>query len=109
MPKPSRSGASRQHRRQGKVRLDRHFWPSAAFHPMTLDPSRVPIHPDDLTMPTASPHPQPAPMAPAAERPHTVDVLGVQLALTDYERTMDWIDDTIARRGRGYVIPAAVH
>jgi len=76
---------------------------------MTLDPSRVPIHPDNLTMPTASPHPQPAPMAPAAERPHTVDVLGVQLALTDYERTMDWIDDTIARQRRGYVIAAAVH
>ena len=38
-----------------------------------------------------------------------VPVLGVPLALTDYERTMDWMDATIAAGGRGYVIPAAVH
>ncbi len=29
-----------------------------------------------------------------------VDVLGVPLALTDYERTMDWIDATVAAGGR---------
>jgi N-acetylglucosaminyldiphosphoundecaprenol N-acetyl-beta-D-mannosaminyltransferase len=38
-----------------------------------------------------------------------VQVLGIPLALTDYERTMDWIDATVARRDRGYVIAAAVH
>lgn len=42
-------------------------------------------------------------------RPDTVDVLGVPLALMDYERTMDWMDAMVAARRRAYVIPAAVH
>lgn len=41
--------------------------------------------------------------------PPAVDVLGVPLALTDYERTIDWMDATIASRGRGYICVAAVH
>jgi N-acetylglucosaminyldiphosphoundecaprenol N-acetyl-beta-D-mannosaminyltransferase len=41
--------------------------------------------------------------------PPGVDVLGVPLALTDYERTMDWMDATIAEGGKGYVCVAAVH
>jgi N-acetylglucosaminyldiphosphoundecaprenol N-acetyl-beta-D-mannosaminyltransferase len=41
--------------------------------------------------------------------PPTVDVLGVPLALTDYERTMDWMDATIRTRGKGYVCVAATH
>ena len=36
-------------------------------------------------------------------------VLGVPLAVTDYERTLDWIDETVARRARGYICVAAVH
>jgi N-acetylglucosaminyldiphosphoundecaprenol N-acetyl-beta-D-mannosaminyltransferase len=36
-------------------------------------------------------------------------VLGVPLALTDYERTLDWIDTVVAGRGRGYVCVANVH
>jgi N-acetylglucosaminyldiphosphoundecaprenol N-acetyl-beta-D-mannosaminyltransferase len=36
-------------------------------------------------------------------------VLGVPLALTDYERTLDWIEDTVNRRARGYICVAAVH
>src|SRR4051794_26803997 len=36
-------------------------------------------------------------------------VLGVPLALTDYEATLDWIDATVAARGRGYLCVAAVH
>ncbi len=36
-------------------------------------------------------------------------VLGVPLALTDYEKTLDWIDGTVATQGRGYVCVAAVH
>jgi N-acetylglucosaminyldiphosphoundecaprenol N-acetyl-beta-D-mannosaminyltransferase len=36
-------------------------------------------------------------------------VLGVPLALTDYEKTLDWIDGTVATHGRGYVCVAAVH
>lgn len=41
--------------------------------------------------------------------PPTVEVLDVPLALTDYERTMDWIDATVAGGGRGYICVAAVH
>jgi N-acetylglucosaminyldiphosphoundecaprenol N-acetyl-beta-D-mannosaminyltransferase len=41
--------------------------------------------------------------------PPTVPVLGVPLALTDYERTMDWMDATIAQRGKGYICVAATH
>jgi N-acetylglucosaminyldiphosphoundecaprenol N-acetyl-beta-D-mannosaminyltransferase len=41
--------------------------------------------------------------------PPTVDVLGVPLALTDYDRTIDWIDATGAGRDRGYICVAAVH
>jgi N-acetylglucosaminyldiphosphoundecaprenol N-acetyl-beta-D-mannosaminyltransferase len=45
----------------------------------------------------------------AAVPPPTVDVLGVPLALTDYERTMDWMDAAVAERRREYVCVAAVH
>ena len=37
------------------------------------------------------------------------DVLGVPMALTDYEGTMDWIDASIAHREKGYVCVAATH
>jgi len=39
----------------------------------------------------------------------TAPVLGVPLAVTDYEKTMDWMDGMIARRERGYICVAAVH
>jgi N-acetylglucosaminyldiphosphoundecaprenol N-acetyl-beta-D-mannosaminyltransferase len=45
----------------------------------------------------------------AALPPQTVDVLGVPLALTDYERTMAWMDATIASGAKGYVCVAATH
>jgi N-acetylglucosaminyldiphosphoundecaprenol N-acetyl-beta-D-mannosaminyltransferase len=45
----------------------------------------------------------------AAIPPASVEVLGIPLALTDYERTMDWMDATIASKRRGYVCVAAVH
>jgi len=41
--------------------------------------------------------------------PETVPVLGVPLALTDYDGALDWIDAAIARRHRTYVVAAAVH
>ena len=41
--------------------------------------------------------------------PPTVSVLGVPLALTDYERTMDWMDATIQQRRKGYICVAATH
>jgi len=45
----------------------------------------------------------------AATPPPDVKVLGVPLALTDYERTMEWMDATVAGDERGYVCVAAVH
>jgi N-acetylglucosaminyldiphosphoundecaprenol N-acetyl-beta-D-mannosaminyltransferase len=36
-------------------------------------------------------------------------LIGVPLALTDYERTLEWIDDAAATRAHGYVCVAAVH
>jgi N-acetylglucosaminyldiphosphoundecaprenol N-acetyl-beta-D-mannosaminyltransferase len=65
--------------------------------------------PQDMPLSSDQPRPLPAPEAAPTARPDTVKVLGVPLALTDYEATMDWIDATIARRESGYVIPAAVH
>src|SRR5436305_14331657 len=41
--------------------------------------------------------------------PSTVDVVGVPLALIDYERTLDWIDATVASGARGYVCVCNVH
>jgi N-acetylglucosaminyldiphosphoundecaprenol N-acetyl-beta-D-mannosaminyltransferase len=37
------------------------------------------------------------------------EVLGIPLALTDYTRTLDWIEAAIAARQRAYVCVAAVH
>jgi N-acetylglucosaminyldiphosphoundecaprenol N-acetyl-beta-D-mannosaminyltransferase len=36
-------------------------------------------------------------------------LLGIPLALTDYDRTLDWIDTAVAARKRGYICVAAVH
>jgi len=54
------------------------------------------------------------PVPPVTEAPllapvRSAPVLGVPLALIDYERTLDWIDDTVAARRRGYICVAAVH
>jgi N-acetylglucosaminyldiphosphoundecaprenol N-acetyl-beta-D-mannosaminyltransferase len=51
------------------------------------------------------PAPTPAPVA----VPASVPVLGVPLALIDYDETMDWLDAMVAERHRGYVCVAAVH
>jgi N-acetylglucosaminyldiphosphoundecaprenol N-acetyl-beta-D-mannosaminyltransferase len=48
-------------------------------------------------------------VAAAPPTPRTEAVLGVPLALTDYERTLDWIDDAVAAGHRGYVCVAATH
>jgi N-acetylglucosaminyldiphosphoundecaprenol N-acetyl-beta-D-mannosaminyltransferase len=69
----------------------------------------MPAGPDAPSTEMPFANPQPGPDAPAPVEPRTVQVLGIPLALTDYERTMDWIDATVARRDRGYVIAAAVH
>jgi N-acetylglucosaminyldiphosphoundecaprenol N-acetyl-beta-D-mannosaminyltransferase len=41
--------------------------------------------------------------------PPTVDVVGVQLALTDYEEMLDWIDAMVATRSHGYLSACNVH
>jgi N-acetylglucosaminyldiphosphoundecaprenol N-acetyl-beta-D-mannosaminyltransferase len=48
-------------------------------------------------------------IAVAPDLPPTAEVLGVPLALIDYEHTLDWIDDAVAARHRGYVCVAATH
>jgi N-acetylglucosaminyldiphosphoundecaprenol N-acetyl-beta-D-mannosaminyltransferase len=57
---------------------------------------------------------RPAHIVPPAERPAsgavpTAELLGIPLAITDYERTLAWIDDAVAQRRRGYLCVAAVH
>src|SRR5579885_1196364 len=42
-------------------------------------------------------------------RPATVDVVGVPLALIDYERTLRWVDAMVAERRHGYVCVCNVH
>jgi N-acetylglucosaminyldiphosphoundecaprenol N-acetyl-beta-D-mannosaminyltransferase len=43
------------------------------------------------------------------ETPRTVKVLGVDLALTDYEKTLDWLDEMTTHHQRGYVCVCNVH
>jgi N-acetylglucosaminyldiphosphoundecaprenol N-acetyl-beta-D-mannosaminyltransferase len=59
--------------------------------------------------PLADQHPARAVPAPPTPRVQEEEVLGVPLALTDYDQTLDWMDATIAHRRRGYVCVAAVH
>ena len=57
-----------------------------------------------MSVPAASAiFPSPLPPVPAAE------VIGVPLALTDYDGTLDWIDAAVASRHRGYLCVAATH
>jgi N-acetylglucosaminyldiphosphoundecaprenol N-acetyl-beta-D-mannosaminyltransferase len=50
-----------------------------------------------------------APASPALPCVSQVPVLGVPLAVTDYERTLDWIDAAVALGAREYLCVAAVH
>src|SRR4051812_33078443 len=45
--------------------------------------------------------------APADIRPR--EILGIPIAMTDYEQAMDVMDGMVARRERGYVCAVAVH
>ena len=49
------------------------------------------------------------PVPPAGELPSRTKVLGIPIASTDYERTLDWIDDAIRAKRRGYLCVAPVH
>ena len=64
--------------------------------------AHIPAPPDDASSASES-------LVAHVDPPPTTDVLGVPLALTDYERTMDWIDATIARGEQGYICVAATH
>jgi N-acetylglucosaminyldiphosphoundecaprenol N-acetyl-beta-D-mannosaminyltransferase len=41
--------------------------------------------------------------------PPSISVLGVPLAVTDYDRTLEWIEQSVAAQRAGYVCVAAVH
>src|SRR4051794_38504666 len=60
-------------------------------------------------MPIVNPSAPPAAAPEAPRRPASQPLLGVPVALTDYERTLDWIDAAVAARSREYVCVAAVH
>src|SRR3954471_12653886 len=47
--------------------------------------------------------------APAAAPVDAAPVIGIPLALIDYDGTLDWIDAMVAAGGRGYICVAAVH
>ena len=49
------------------------------------------------------------PVAAATTPPPSAAVLGIPLALTDYEGTLDWIDGMAEARRRGYLCVAATH
>ena len=51
----------------------------------------------------------PAARSGATATPESAAVLGIPLALTDYARTLDWIDDAVATGRRDYVCVAATH
>jgi N-acetylglucosaminyldiphosphoundecaprenol N-acetyl-beta-D-mannosaminyltransferase len=53
----------------------------------------------------------PPPSSPTAipTLPARAEILGIPLAVSDYEEVMDWMDATIAANGRGYVTAAAVN
>ncbi len=55
--------------------------------------------------PESSIQPRPAPV----DAPSTVEVLGVPLALTDYQEMLDWIEAMVAERDRGFVCVCNVH
>jgi len=49
------------------------------------------------------------PLPNRASAPDSVGVLGVPLAVTDYDEMLDWIDATVAARQPGYVCVCNVH
>jgi N-acetylglucosaminyldiphosphoundecaprenol N-acetyl-beta-D-mannosaminyltransferase len=47
--------------------------------------------------------------SPVVPTPRTDAVLGIPIAITDYDRTLDWIDEMIVARQPGYVCVSNVH
>src|SRR5215207_2493 len=50
-----------------------------------------------------------APVTDAPVAARCSELLGVPLAITDYDRTLDWIDGAVERGEHGYICVAAVH
>jgi N-acetylglucosaminyldiphosphoundecaprenol N-acetyl-beta-D-mannosaminyltransferase len=65
----------------------------------------IPI--DTRPLPFEEPRAQRVLHAPAT--PEAIDVLGVPVSAVDYDGVIDWMDGTVAARGRGYVCVAATH
>ncbi len=55
------------------------------------------------------PESSPQPLSVSVPSPATVDVLGIPLALTDYEQMLNWIGAMVASRDRGYLCACNVH
>ena len=72
-------------------------------------PWQGPLRTEAMSPLTPKRQPWAAPTSAPVAVPDTVPVLGVPLALIDYEETMDWLDAMVAARDRGYVCVAAVH
>ena len=68
-----------------------------------MSPAR--IRPDHLREAVAGTIPR-AEIVPV---PESDRLLGIPIALIDYERTLDWIDEMVATRERGYVCVSNVH
>lgn len=62
-----------------------------------------------MTPPAAQRERQERPAAPDSPVIERVPILGVPIALTDYQGAMDWMDARIAARDRVYVTASAVH
>jgi N-acetylglucosaminyldiphosphoundecaprenol N-acetyl-beta-D-mannosaminyltransferase len=58
-------------------------------------------------MPSQSSLPADTPARP--DSPPTTSVLGIPLARTSYEQTMDWMDERVVARDRVFLCAAAVH
>ncbi len=52
---------------------------------------------------------QPATDSPSPSPPPTAEILGIPLAISDYEQVLDWMEAMIAADARGYVTAAAVN
>jgi N-acetylglucosaminyldiphosphoundecaprenol N-acetyl-beta-D-mannosaminyltransferase len=82
---------------------DRHFEPSSRQQP---DIRNLRPQPPTSALPELR---RDAATFPSAADIRTRDILGIPIAMTDYEQAMDVMDGMVARRERGYVCAVAVH
>ena len=70
----------------------------------SLAVERRPVQPQASSLPELR-----TPQLPTAADVRRRDLLGIPIAMTDYEQTMDVMDGMVARREKGYVCAVAVH